>query len=81
MWLYNLLIMIGNQTVRHFLRFIEKFPLLTEREKWVLSQRLQEQKLKKIGKKFKVSAERVRQIEWGAILKLKQKYRQLALFE
>lgn len=79
--MYNNGVMIANQTVKHFIKFIDKFPLLSEKERLVLSQRLQEKKLKKIGRKFKVTAERIRQIEFGAILKLKQKYRQLALFE
>lgn len=79
--MYNDVVMIANQTVKHFLKFIDKFPLLSEKERLVLSLRLQEKKLKKIAKKFKVSAERIRQIEFGAILKLKQKYRQMALFE
>lgn len=79
--MYNNSAMIANQTVKHFISFINKFSLLNEKERLILRQRLEEKTLKKIGRKFKVSAERIRQIEQVAIAKLKQKYRQLALFE
>jgi DNA-directed RNA polymerase sigma subunit (sigma70/sigma32) len=71
----------SNQTLKYFSRFIKRFPHLTGREREVLLKRLNVNSLEKIGKSYNVTEARVRQIERSAILKIKSKAQQLALFK
>lgn len=72
---------MANKTLSYFSATITQSKELTGREKDILLQRLSKKKLEKIGKKYKVSAERVRQIESGAITKIIRKTAQLLLFD
>lgn len=73
--------MRANQTIRFFASQIVSLPLLSEKEKDILTKRLDEFTLKKIGKGYKVTGERIRQIEKRAITKVKIKSYQPDLFE
>ena len=73
--------MRSNQTIKFFTSFIQKSTDLTGREKEVLAKRLKKRPLEKIGKKYGVTEGRIRQIEKGALRKLRSKARQLALFK
>jgi len=67
--------------VRYFSFLIKSLPQLTGREKEVLIRRLKARTLDKIGGKFDLTEGRIRQIERTAILKVKSKAKQLALFK
>ena len=73
--------MPANQTIIYFNRIIDSSKALKKKEKEILKFRLSSKILKKIGKKYKVSYERVRQIEKEAIKKLNKKICQLLLFD
>lgn len=73
--------MIANQTVRYFIKIVKNSHELSQKEKEILIARLEEKTLLKIGRKYKLSAERVRQIEEEAIRKFLAKVNQLFLFE
>lgn len=70
-----------NKTVNYFKSLIEKSDKLKPKEKEILLKRLDGKTLERIGKKYKVSAERIRQIEEVALIKLMKKIYQLLLFE
>lgn len=70
-----------NQTIRHFISIIKQSDRITEREKGILIGRVEGKELRTIGKKYRVTAERIRQIEQGAIIKFLKKIHQLLLFE
>ncbi len=72
---------MGNQTVSYFASLIRGSHILDHKEKEILINRLQKKTLKKIGKKYKVSDERIRQIEFIAIKKFFKKTIQLLLFD
>lgn len=71
----------GNQTLIYFTSLIQDSEKLNKKEKDILIKRIRGRHLRKIGRKYKVSAERVRQIEETAIKKLLKKIYQLMLFE
>ena len=73
--------MRSNQTLKYFSYFVKHTPQLTEKEKKVLFERLKEVTLSKIGKSFNFTEGRIRQIEKGAIAKIKSKIYQLSLFK
>jgi len=73
--------MVGNQTVRYFIKIIKEAKELNSKEKEILIARLQEKTLEKIGKKYKLSAERIRQIEEKAIDRFLDEVAQLFLFD
>lgn len=73
--------MSANQTIIYFGRIIDSSKELKRKEKEILKFRLGSKILKKIGKKYKISYERVRQIEKEAIKKLNKKICQLLLFD
>ncbi len=73
--------MIANQTVRYFIKIVKNSHELSKKEKEILVARLEEKTLLKIGKKYKLSGERVRQIEEEAIRKFLAKVNQLFLFD
>lgn len=70
-----------NQTVYYFSSIIRGSKQLNKREKEILLRRLTKRTLIKIGRKNKVSGERIRQIEKNALQKLIRKVGQLLLFE
>lgn len=72
---------MGNQTLAYFSSLIADSNKLNRKEKEILLKRVEGKHLRKIGKKYKISAERVRQIEEVAIKKLLKKIYQLMLFE
>ncbi|MFH1826893.1 MAG: sigma factor-like helix-turn-helix DNA-binding protein [bacterium] len=73
--------MIGNETLRYFIKIVKKDKALSPKEKNILVARLQKKTLIKIGKKYKLTAERIRQIEEGAVKKFLKKVNQLFLFD
>lgn len=73
--------MIANQTVRYFIKIVKDSKELNQKEKDILIARLEEKTLEKIGKKYKLTAERIRQIEDGAIRKFLAEVKQLFLFD
>lgn len=72
---------MANKTLSYFRSQITASKELNKREKEILSLRLSRTKLTKIGKRYKITAERVRQIEGAAITKLIRKTMQLLLFD
>lgn len=72
---------IANQTVRYFIKIIGASKELNRKEKDILIARLEEKTLEKIGKKYKLTAERIRQIEEEAIGKIVAEIKQLLLFD
>lgn len=73
--------MVANQTVRYFIKIVKSSHELSKKEKEILIARLEEKTLEKIGKKYKLTAERIRQIEELAIKKFLAKVNQLFLFD
>lgn len=72
---------MSNRTVSYFISIVKNSKELTKKEKEILTKRLQDKTLEKIGKKYKVTAERVRQIEEKALIKFIAKICQLNLFD
>lgn len=72
---------MNNQTIIYFLSIIRNSKNLSTKEKDILSKRLHHKNLFLIGKKLKITGERVRQIEKKALEKLSKKLEQLSLFE
>lgn len=72
---------MGNKTITYFISIIAESNKLNKREKDILIKRARGKTLKKIGKKYKLTAERIRQIEAVAIVKFLKKIYQLMLFE
>lgn len=72
---------MSSQTWDYFIFFIQNARELSKKEKEILVKRLRAQKLKKIGRKYKVTAERIRQIEKEALSKFKKKITQLLLLD
>lgn len=72
---------MGNQTIEYFISIVQNSKELTKKEKDILIKRLKDKTLEKIGKKYKVSGERIRQIEEKALLKFIAKICQLNLFD
>lgn len=72
---------MSNRTVEYFISIVQSSKELTKKEKEVLVKRLKDRTLEKIGKRYKVSGERIRQIEERALLKFLQKICQLNLFD
>jgi len=69
-----------NQTVGYFINFIGCSKRLSPKEEDILIKRLRRKKLKTIGRKYKVTDERIRQIEQIALKKLSEKNYQEKLF-
>ena len=72
---------MSSQTITYFISIIKNSKELTKKEKEILVQRLREKKLERIGRKYKVTGERVRQIEERALQKFIDKMCQLMLFD
>ena len=73
--------MVSNKTVIYFSSSLKNLAELSGREKDILVNRLKGQTLEKIGADFELSEARIRQIEKSAITKLRNKFKQLALFK
>jgi DNA-directed RNA polymerase sigma subunit (sigma70/sigma32) len=71
---------MANQTTAYFISMIKASAKLKKKEKEILISRLRRKTLKKIGKKYKVSGERIRQIEKFALIEFKKIIYQLLLF-
>jgi len=71
---------MANRTLIYFLDLIQDSHKLKPKEADILRLRLKRKNLKAIGKKYKVSYERIRQIEKNSLLKLKEKIYQETLF-
>ena len=69
-----------NRTLVYFIDFLKKTHRLKPKEVDILTQRLKRRKLKTIGRKYKVSHERIRQIETQSLKKLESKSYQEQLF-
>lgn len=72
---------MSSQTLLYFQTVIQNSKELTHREKDVLSKRLDKVTLEKISRRYKLSDERVRQIEEEALAKFLKKACQLFLFD
>lgn len=70
-----------NQTLAYFASIIRNAKELTRKEKDIMLFRIRRKTLKKIGRKYKLTAERIRQIEMQAITKFLKKINQLLLFD
>jgi len=64
---------LSNQTLVYFINFILRSKKLTLKEEDILVRRLRRKKLKQIGRKYKLTDERIRQIEKAALVKLQSK--------
>jgi DNA-directed RNA polymerase sigma subunit (sigma70/sigma32) len=71
---------MSNRTLLYFIDFVKKNHRLQPKEADVLALRLKRKKLKSIGRKYKVSYERIRQIEKMSLTKLENKTYQEQLF-
>lgn len=69
-----------NRTLGYFVDFITHSRRLSPKEEDILVKRLKRKKLRQIGRKYKVSHERIRQIEKIALHKLASKISQEKLF-
>lgn len=72
---------MANQTKAYFKNLIEVSRELSRKEKDILTARLSEKTLRKIGRKYKITAERIRQVEKNILAKLIKRTRQLLLFD
>lgn len=72
---------MSTQTISYFISIIQNSKELTKKEKEILINRLQQKKLEKIGRKYKVTAQRIQQIEEKALKKFIDKMCQLMLFD
>lgn len=70
-----------NKTIGYFIDFVKKTHRLKPKEVNILVLRLKRKKLRTIGRKYKVSYERIRQIEKESLIKLDKKTYQEKLFE
>ena len=70
-----------SQTVKYFAGMIQGAKQLNRKEKDILLRRLQTQNLEDIARKYKLTAERIRQIEESALIKFLNKMAQLRLFD
>jgi DNA-directed RNA polymerase sigma subunit (sigma70/sigma32) len=69
-----------NRTLAYFIDFVKKTHRLKPKEADVLALRLKRKKLRSIGRKYKVSYERIRQIEKLSLSKLDKESYQEKLF-
>ncbi len=72
---------MSTQTIAYFKSLIKNSKELTSKEKDILLRRLTQKTLKKIARKYKLSAERIRQLEEKALNKFVKKFCQLILIE
>ena len=72
---------MSSQTISYFISIIKNAKELDKKEKDILIKRLKDTTLKKIGRKYKVTGERIRQVEERSLQKFIKKMCQLLLFE
>ena len=72
---------MSNQTAKYFISLVKRAKELNGKEKDILIRRLKYATLEKIGRKHKVSGERIRQVEEKALGKFIKKMIQLMLFD
>lgn len=72
---------MSSQTLLYFQTVIANSKELNKREKDILSKRLDKITLEKIAKKYKLTDERIRQIEEEGLAKFLKKACQLLLFD
>lgn len=72
---------MSSQSFSYFKTLIEDSKILSKKEKDILVRRLQGITLRRIGRRYKLTAERIRQIEEEALVKLGKKISQLLLFD
>ena len=72
---------MSSQTIAYFQSVIVKSKELTRKEKDIILKRLQKKPLRIIARKYKVTGERIRQIENEALKKFLKKICQLVLIE
>lgn len=72
---------MSSQTALRFAEIIRESRELTRKEKDILLRRLRREPLTRIGRRYKVTGERIRQIENEALVKLLGGDSQLLLFE
>lgn len=73
--------LMPNQTIHYFTSIIKRSHEFTDKEKKILLFRMKRMKLEKIGKKFHVSGERIRQMEKEILEKFEKAMVQLRLFD
>ncbi|MFH0773556.1 MAG: sigma factor-like helix-turn-helix DNA-binding protein [bacterium] len=71
---------MSNRTLLYFIDFVKQTHRLKPKEADILALRLKRKKLKSIGHKYKVSYERIRQIEKESLIKLDTESYQEKLF-
>lgn len=69
-----------NRTLGYFINLVRKTHKLSPKEANILILRLKRKKLKTIGRKYKVTYERIRQIEHDSLTKLEKQEFQERLF-
>ncbi len=73
---------MSSQSLDYFVSVINQARCLSKKEKDILVRRLKGATLEKIGRRYRLSDERIRQIEEEALLKLgNKKISQLLLFD
>jgi len=72
---------MSSQSLEYFILVINQARNLTKKEKDILLRRLKGITLRKIGRRYKLTAERIRQVEEEALTKLSKKISQLLLFD
>lgn len=71
---------MSTKTITHFTTIIKKSNFFNKKERYILIKRARGQTLKKIGRRYKLTAERIRQIEEAALKKFTKRILQLNLF-
>lgn len=71
---------MSTKTITHFITLIKKSNFFSKKERNILIRRAKGDTLKKIGKRYKLTAERIRQIEEAALNKFTKRILQLNLF-
>jgi DNA-directed RNA polymerase sigma subunit (sigma70/sigma32) len=77
----RILLEMSSQTIAYFINNIKKSRELNRKEKDVLIARLSKRTLIKVGRKYHLSGERIRQIEKEALRKIIKGNSQLLLFD
>ena len=71
---------MSTKTTSYFITIIKKSNFFNKKERNILIRRAKGDTLKKIGKRYKLTAERIRQIEESALKKFTKRILQLNLF-
>lgn len=72
---------MSSQTFAYFKSVVQHSKELNRREKEIVLRRLEKKPLHRIGRKYKLTGERIRQIEKGALCKFIKKTCQLILID